>query len=55
MNDDSDDFTEMNDSDFLTEYVRVRESLEALANRMRKMTDEFDRRAWAKWASASQG
>jgi hypothetical protein len=55
MNDDSDDFTEMNDPDFLTEYGRVRDRLEALANRMRKMTEEFDRRARAKWASASQG
>ena len=55
MNDDSDDFTEMNDPDFLTEYGRVRDTLEALANRMRKMTEEFDRRAGAKWASASQG
>jgi hypothetical protein len=56
MNDDSDDdFSEMNDPDFLTEYGRVRDTLESLANRMRKMTEEFDRRAKAKWAPASQG
>ena len=49
----SDDFTAMNDPDFLAEYRRVRESLEALSDRMRKLTDEFDRRAAAKWASAN--
>jgi hypothetical protein len=50
---DSDDFTAMNDPDFLAEYRRVRESLEAVSDRMRELTDEFDRRAAAKWASAS--
>jgi hypothetical protein len=52
---DSDDFTAMSDPDFLAEYGRVRDTLEALANRMRRMTEEFNRRAGAKWASASQG
>ena len=47
---DSDDFTAMNDPDFLAEYGRARETLEAALNRMRKMTDEFDRRAWVQWA-----
>ena len=50
---DSDDFTAMSDPDFLAEYSRVRESLEALTDRMRDLTSEFDRRAGAKWASAS--
>jgi hypothetical protein len=50
---DSDDFTAMNDPDFLAEYGRVRNTLEALGDRMRKLTEEFDRRARAQWASAS--
>jgi hypothetical protein len=50
---DSDDFTAMDDPDFLAEYGRVRDTLEALSDRMRKLTREFDRRAAAKWASAS--
>jgi hypothetical protein len=50
---DSDDLTAMNDPDFLAEYGRVRSTLEALTDRMRKLTEEFDRRAGAKWASAS--
>ena len=50
---DSDDFAAMNDPDFLAEYSRVRENLEALTDRMRELTSEFDRRAAAKWASAS--
>jgi len=52
---DTDDFTAMNDPDFLAEYSRVRETLETLTDRMRELTAEFDRRAGAKWASASQG
>ena len=52
---DSDDFTAMNDPDFLAEYSRVRNTLKAVSDRMRKLTEEFDRRAGAKWASASQG
>lgn len=42
-----------NDPDFLAEYRRGRESLEALSERMRKLTSEFGRRAGGKWASAS--
>jgi hypothetical protein len=52
---DSDDFTAMNDPDFLAEYDRVRDALQALTNRMVKMTEEFDRRARSKWTSASWG
>ena len=49
----SDDITQMNDPDFLAEYRCVRDTLEALTDRMRKLTEEFDRRARAQWASAS--
>ena len=49
----SDDFTAMNDPDFLAEYRRVRDTLEVVTDRMRKLTEEFDRRAGAKWAAAS--
>jgi hypothetical protein len=51
---DSDDLTSMNDPDFLAEYGRVRDTLEAVSDRMRRLTEEFDRRAGAKWA-VSQG
>ena len=50
----SDDFSTMNDPDFLDEYNRVRNTIETLTDRMRKLTEEFDRRAGAHWASASQ-
>jgi hypothetical protein len=53
MGDSDDDFTAMSDPDFLDEYGRVRETLEALSDRMRNLTREFDRRAGARWASAS--
>jgi hypothetical protein len=52
---DSDDFTAMSDPDFLAERKRVRETLEALTERYRVINIEFDRRAGAKWACASQG
>jgi hypothetical protein len=48
----SDDLTAMNDPDVLAEYGRVRDALEALTERMRMLTKEFDRRAGAKWATA---
>jgi hypothetical protein len=51
---DSDDFTAMDDPDFLAEYKRVRDTIEALADRMRKLTEEFDRRAAAQWADDDQ-
>jgi hypothetical protein len=50
---DSDDFTVMSDPDFLAERKRVREALEALSERYRRINDEFDRRAAATWATAS--
>lgn len=51
---DSDDLTAMNDPDFLAEYRRARETLEAAADRMRQLSEELDRRATAKWTTASQ-
>jgi hypothetical protein len=48
---DNADLTTMNDPEFLAEYGRVRENLEALTERMRSLTNEFDRRAASKWAS----
>jgi hypothetical protein len=52
---DSDEFAVMSDPDFLAERKRVRETLEALTERYRAINIEFDRRAGAHWASASQG
>jgi hypothetical protein len=52
---DSDEFAVMNDPDFLAERKRVREALEALAERYRVINVEFDRRAGVQWASASRG
>lgn len=48
------DLTAMSDPDFLAEYKRVREGLEAMADRMRDLESEFDRRAGAAWAAASR-
>jgi hypothetical protein len=50
---DSDEFAVMSDPDFLAERKRVRETLEALNERYRMINIEFDRRAGAKWATAS--
>jgi len=47
-----DDFTAMSDPDFLAEYRRARDTLEAATDRMRKLTREFDRRARATWTPA---
>jgi hypothetical protein len=46
-----DDFSAMNDPDFLAERARVRDTLEALTERYQKLNDEFDRRARIQWAS----
>lgn len=48
-----DDFTELDDPAFLAERKRVGEELQELAERYRKLNDEFDRRARAAWASAT--
>jgi hypothetical protein len=46
---DSDDFSAMNDPDFLAERTRVREAIEALRERDRLLSGEFDRRARIAW------
>lgn len=48
-----DDISAMNDPDFLAEYKRVRETIEALQERYRLLTIEFDWRAYARWSQAS--
>ena len=48
---DTDDFSAMDDPEFLAERRRVRELIEALRERYEALTREFDRRAAAKWAS----
>jgi hypothetical protein len=50
---DSEDFTTMDDPAFLAERSRVREAIEALQDRYEALTEEFDRRARAKWSEAS--
>jgi len=52
---DGDEFTQLDDPEFLAERRRVRETLEALQERMLKLDNEFIRRAGSAWASASQG
>lgn len=49
----TEDFAAMSDPDFLAERKRVREAIEALRERYELLTEEFDRRARAKWAEAS--
>jgi hypothetical protein len=46
------EFAEMSDPDFLAERKRVREALEALSEKYRRINAEFDRRAAASWAQA---
>ena len=48
-----DDFSTMNDPDFLDERKRVREAIDALQERYQRINQEFDRRAAAKWREAS--
>jgi len=48
------DFSTMDDPDFLAERRRVRETVEALTERLAKLDDEFIRRAAAKWREAVQ-
>jgi hypothetical protein len=52
---DSGEYATMNDPDFLAERKRVREELQELTARYRKLNEEFDRRAKTAWASASLG
>jgi hypothetical protein len=50
---DSNQFTGMNDPDFLAERKRVRETIEALSERYRLINIEFDRRAGTAWNKVS--
>jgi hypothetical protein len=52
--DDSDDVRRLSDPDFLAERKRVRESIEALRERLADLDDEFIRRASAAWTAAAQ-
>jgi hypothetical protein len=52
MNSD-DEFAQLDDPAFLAERKRVREELQELTERYRKLNEEFDRRTRTAWASAS--
>jgi hypothetical protein len=52
---DSDDITRMSDPDFLAERTRVRETIQALTERLARLDEEFVRRAGAAWIQASLG
>lgn len=43
------DYSALNDPDFLAERRRVRETIEALTERQARLDDEFIRRASAAW------
>lgn len=47
------EFANMSDPEFLAERRRVRESIEALSERYRMISIEFDRRAGTTWTQAS--
>jgi hypothetical protein len=49
---DSDDIRQMSDPDSLAERTRVRETIEALQERLAELDDEFIKRAGAAWAEA---
>jgi hypothetical protein len=49
---DSDDLRQMSDPDFLAERTRVRETIEALQERLAELDDEFINRARSAWAEA---
>lgn len=50
----SDDIRQMSDPDFLAEPARVRETIEALQERLGELDDEFLKRAGAAWTEAVQ-
>jgi hypothetical protein len=50
----SDDIRQMSDPDFLAERARVRETIEALQERLAELDDEFLERAGAAWTQAVQ-
>jgi hypothetical protein len=46
-----DEFTQLDDPAFLAERKRVREELQELTERYRRLNEEFDRRARVTWAT----
>lgn len=48
------DFSSMSDPDFLAERKRVRETIEALTERLARLDDEFIHRAAARWQEAKR-
>jgi hypothetical protein len=46
------DIRQLSDPDFLAERTRVRETIEALTERMAELDDEFIKRARSAWAEA---
>jgi hypothetical protein len=49
-----DEFTRLDDPAFLAERRRVREELQELIERYRRINEEFDRRARVTWATAGR-
>lgn len=52
--DDDTEFRTMDDPAFLAERKRVREAIEALTERYRRLNAEFDRRASVAWSEVSR-
>lgn len=48
-----DEFARLDDPAFLAERKRVREELQVLTERYRRLNEEFDRRAQGTWATVS--
>ena len=51
---DSDDIRQMSDPDFLAERTLVRETIEALTERLAELDEEFINRARAAWTEAAR-
>ena len=52
--DDNDDIRQLSDPDFLAERARVRETIEALQERLADLDEEFIKRAGAAWSEAGR-
>ena len=50
---DNGEYAALSDPDFLAERRRVREELQDLTERYRKLNEEFDRRAQTAWTTAN--
>lgn len=51
---DSDDIRQLSDPDFLAERRRVRETVQALTERLAELEEEFISRARAAWTGAAR-